>query len=66
VTEKLLQHRHCKECGKAILLDKRYCSEECEKKHGDLIQKRKKQLLLLYFGSFIVFIIVILLWLWGA
>jgi len=66
VAEKLLQHRHCRECGKAITPDQKYCSKECEKKHTTLVQKKKRQLLILYFGSFIVFIILILLWLWGA
>ena len=66
MAEKLLQHRHCRECGRAILLTEKYCSEECEKNHKTLVQNKKRQLLLLYFGSFIVFIVIILLWLWGA
>jgi predicted nucleic acid-binding Zn ribbon protein len=66
VVERIPQHRHCAECGKAIVGTEKYCSDECRKKRETLIKKRKRQLLMLYFGSFIVFVVLIVLWLGGA
>jgi len=61
VVERIPQHKHCGECGKAILADERYCSEECRLRHETKVQGRKRQLLMLYIGSFIIFVIVIIL-----
>jgi len=44
----------------------KYCSDECRAKRENLIRKKKRQLLMLYFGSFIAFAVLIVLWLWGA
>jgi predicted nucleic acid-binding Zn ribbon protein len=44
----------------------KYCSDECRTKRENLIRKKKRQLLMLYFGSFIAFAVLIVLWLWGA
>jgi predicted nucleic acid-binding Zn ribbon protein len=44
----------------------KYCSDECRAKREDLIRKKKRQLLMLYFGSFIAFAVLIILWLGGA
>lgn len=61
VVERIPQHKHCGECGKAIQADERYCSEECRQRHETKVQGRKRQLLMLYIGSFIIFVIVIIL-----
>jgi len=44
----------------------KYCSDECRAKRENLIRKKKRQLLMLYFGSFIAFAVLIILWLGGA
>jgi predicted nucleic acid-binding Zn ribbon protein len=46
--------------------EEKYCSDECKAKRENLIRKKKRQLLMLYFGSFIAFAVLIVLWLWGA
>lgn len=61
VVERIPQHRHCAECGKAIVGPDKYCSEECKQKHTTRVQASKRRLLLLYIGSFIVFVILIIL-----
>ena len=64
MVERLPQHRHCIECGNAIASKEKYCSDECNKTHTAKVQSRKKQLLLLYFGSFIVLVILVILSFW--
>ncbi len=64
VVERIPQHRHCIECGKAFVSSERYCSDECKEKHKTKMQGKKRQLLLLYFVSFITFAVIIVLWLW--
>jgi len=60
VVERIPQHRHCNECGKAIVSTEKYCSEECKTKRDTKLKQRKRQLLLLYFGSFIAFVILVM------
>jgi len=57
--EKIPQHRHCSQCGKAFIGEGRYCSEECDRTSSDRLRKRKRQLLFLYIISFIVLIIAL-------
>ena len=61
MVERLLQHKHCAECGKAIQVTEKFCSDECKKKRETFVQKKKRQLLMLYFGSFIVFVVVVII-----
>jgi predicted nucleic acid-binding Zn ribbon protein len=61
--ERIPQHRHCKQCGKAFVGDGEFCSEDCQHTGGDLLAKRKKQLIILYL---ITFVILILALLWGS
>lgn len=55
-------HRHCIVCGKEILIDRRFCSKECE---GGWLerQRREKQYRLIWIalmvGLFIVFFIIL-------
>jgi predicted nucleic acid-binding Zn ribbon protein len=44
----LIQHRHCPVCGKAILMGKETCSDECEQKQAKA-QRSRKLLWRLYF-----------------
>ena len=61
VKDKIAQHKHCRECGKAFVGDDRFCSEECGGSNKTVVQKKKRQLLMLYVVSFIVLIIAIIL-----
>ncbi|MFQ6106912.1 MAG: DUF2116 family Zn-ribbon domain-containing protein [Thermoplasmata archaeon] len=64
MVERLVQHRHCRECGRAISASDVFCSKDCENEHRRRLRKKKNQLLLLYLGSIIVVIVVLLLS-WG-
>ena len=47
MSEKLLQHKHCRFCDKAILPDLTFCGDECQTKHREMMRKKRNQLLLL-------------------
>ena len=57
---KLLQHKHCNVCGKAVPVSKDLCSEECEKQWEELVRKRK-MMQYLFYGASIFLIMMILL-----
>ena len=59
--DKIAQHKHCRECGKAFVGEDRFCSEECSGSSKAVMQKKKKQLMMLYVVSFIVLIIAVVL-----
>lgn len=42
------QHKHCKECGLAVLKDEGFCSDECKGKHEADAKKRKRSMLFYY------------------
>ncbi|HEY3419113.1 MAG TPA: DUF2116 family Zn-ribbon domain-containing protein [Methanomassiliicoccales archaeon] len=58
--DKIAQHKHCRECGKAFVGDDRFCSEECGSSNKGVMQKKKKQLMMLYVVSFVVLIIAMI------
>jgi predicted nucleic acid-binding Zn ribbon protein len=43
MAEKLVQHRHCQSCLKAIPIGEEFCNEECKGKWDDLIKANKKK-----------------------
>ena len=59
---KIVDHRHCMTCGKAIPPDKEFCSEECRKKYERVRMKEervKKMLWIMYavmIGSLLIVI----------
>lgn len=57
---KLLQHRHCQVCSKAIPLSEEYCSEECKVEFEAVIKKRRTYIYLMY-GMIILIIVVMIL-----
>ncbi len=59
MTEKILQHKHCSICGKAIPVDETFCSDECKEKWGAMMKKRKMMMYIMY-GMIAVFIVLIL------
>lgn len=58
--ERLVQHKHCLTCGRAISAREEYCSEECEAERISTLRKKKKQLLILYIGSVIVLLLAVI------
>jgi predicted nucleic acid-binding Zn ribbon protein len=57
---KLLQHRHCQICSKAIPLSEEFCSEECRLEFDNIVKKRKSMMYLIY-GSMIFMIFILVL-----
>lgn len=56
--DKILQHKHCIVCFRAIPLDKNYCSDTCEVTHQVKIKKQKKMMYIMYGALALVFIAV--------
>ncbi len=59
MTEKILQHKHCNICGKAVPAEETFCSDECKEKWGAMVKKRKMMMYIMY-GMIAVFIVLIL------
>ncbi|MFQ6127416.1 MAG: DUF2116 family Zn-ribbon domain-containing protein [Thermoplasmata archaeon] len=65
MVERLIQHKHCLGCGRAIPTKDIFCSKECENDHKRRLKRKKNQLLFLYVGSIIILILILLLsWGW--
>jgi predicted nucleic acid-binding Zn ribbon protein len=43
MAEKLIQHRHCQVCLKAIPIGEEFCNEECKDKWARIIKANKKK-----------------------
>jgi predicted nucleic acid-binding Zn ribbon protein len=65
MAERLVQHKHCPVCGKAMSVDKDTCSDECAVSRQSQQRERKRTLYLFYF-SIVVLLIVFGLQLSGA
>jgi len=59
MTEKILQHKHCSICGKAVPVDETFCSDECKEKWAAMVKKRKTMMYIMY-GMIVVFIVLML------
>ncbi len=57
---KLLQHKHCQVCSKAIPLSEEFCSEECKVEFEALVKKRRMYIYIMY-GMIIIIIVVMFL-----
>lgn len=65
MVERLVQHRHCMGCGRAIPAKDVFCTEDCENAHKKRLRRKKNQLLLLYIGSIVILVLVLILsWGW--
>jgi predicted nucleic acid-binding Zn ribbon protein len=56
MVDRIAQHRHCKNCEKAIPYGEKYCDEKCEKEHKAELQAKKKQLTYFYLLMVAMFI----------
>ncbi len=48
MVEKVPPHRHCKECGRPIALEDKFCSEKCSSAFRGKLKRRKNQLYFYY------------------
>jgi predicted nucleic acid-binding Zn ribbon protein len=58
--EKLVQHKHCQSCGKAMAYKKGedFCSDEC-KAQFDSVVKKRRNLLYFWVASIIIMLCVL-------
>jgi predicted nucleic acid-binding Zn ribbon protein len=61
MVERIPQHKHCRDCDKAIPADKEYCDDECEAHHTATVKAKKKQLQIFYVVMIVIFIFALLL-----
>jgi predicted nucleic acid-binding Zn ribbon protein len=66
MAEKLLQHKPCINCGKAVHTRNEYCDDDCKDQHVTMLKKKRRQLLTLYVGSIVVVIILVLISMGGS
>ena len=57
--ERIPQHRHCRNCGKAFTGGGDYCSEECENGRKDEIRKKKNRLIIIWVAAVLLMILAI-------
>jgi len=64
VAERIPQHKHCTQCGKAVPVSERFCSDNCKGLWDGMVKKRMLQyrlyllsaaaiIFLLFFGSYL-------------
>lgn len=61
MVDRIAQHRHCKNCEKAIPFSEKYCDEKCEKEWKEGVQAKKRQLLYFYGAMVVMFIVAMAL-----
>ena len=59
--EKIVQHKHCINCGRATPPEKQYCSDKCEEEFVNL-QNRKKMVLYANYAMILFLVVVLIVW----
>lgn len=60
MAERLVQHKHCPVCGKAMSSDRESCSDECATRREKQIKERKRTMYLFYFSMLILVVVLAL------
>ncbi|MCK5414406.1 MAG: DUF2116 family Zn-ribbon domain-containing protein [Thermoplasmata archaeon] len=58
MAERLVQHKHCPICGKAMSADQETCSDECAIKRQTQMQEKKRTLYLFYFSMLVLVVVL--------
>ena len=58
-TERIPQHRHCVNCGKAFVGDGRFCSATCKETAGDEVKGKLRKLGLIWVAIVVVTVILV-------
>jgi predicted nucleic acid-binding Zn ribbon protein len=66
MVERIAQHRHCKECDKAIPYKDKYCDETCEAAWKKKMGTKKRQLTYFYLAMVAILVMAIVLGLVGS
>ena len=59
--DKIPQHKHCSNCGKAFIGEGRYCSTECKNEGDKMLKSRKRQLIILYVLTLIMLTVAVII-----
>jgi predicted nucleic acid-binding Zn ribbon protein len=65
MVDRIAQHRHCKECDKAIPYKDKFCDENCEKEWKGKMLTKKRQLIYFYIAMVAILVIAVVLGLVG-
>jgi predicted nucleic acid-binding Zn ribbon protein len=60
MAERLVQHKHCPVCGKAMSTEKETCSDECSVRREAQIRERKRTMYIFYFAMAIMVVVLVL------
>ena len=60
---KIVDHRHCMTCGRAISPDKKFCSEECRMKYEEarMRERRMRKMLRIIYAVMIGALLVMIM-----
>lgn len=59
ITEKIPQHRHCENCGKAFVGEGRFCSESCKETAGADVKRQLRKLGLIWVALVAVVVVCV-------
>ncbi len=60
-TEKIPQHHHCVNCGKAFVGDGRFCSTACKETAGDEVKGKLRKLGLIWVAIVVVTVALVII-----
>lgn len=60
MAERLVQHKHCPVCGKAMSTDRETCSDDCATRRKAQIKERKRTMYLFYFSMMVLAVVLAL------
>ncbi|HDP97289.1 MAG TPA: DUF2116 family Zn-ribbon domain-containing protein [Euryarchaeota archaeon] len=61
MVERIPQHRHCRNCEKAIPADREFCNDACETEHESALKSKKRQLQFFYVIMGLIFVFALIL-----
>jgi len=61
MVERIPQHRHCRNCEKAIPADREFCNDACETEHKSALKSKKRQLQFFYVIMLLIFVFAMIL-----
>ncbi len=59
--ERIPQHRHCENCGKAFVGDGRFCSEACKETAGADVKRQLRKLGLIWVALVAVVVVCVVM-----
>lgn len=60
--EKIPQHRHCRNCGKAFVGDGQFCGNECKETAGSGAKKKVRKLFILWIAIVLVTVVAVVIY----